>query len=248
MIYDLQKASILKRISAWLLDFILIAILATGFGYLLSLIVDFNGCYDQIVAYEEDYNAHGIESLLVTEEMYNGLSVEAQEYYNSMRAEVYAAVYQCLIRIFLIVSLALFFAYLILEFILPLIFKNGQTVGKKIFSIGVMQISGVRLKNVALFVRAILGKYTLEAMVPIAIVYVFMFFEPSIILLLVIVAIGILQIVLFFASKKFSLIHDVLSSSVVVDMQSQMIFESTEEMVVYKEEVHAKEAEKAEYK
>lgn len=248
MIYDLQKASILKRISAWLLDFILICILATGFGALLSLIVNMDSYYDQLVTYEEEYASHGIESLFVTEEMYNELPAEAQEFYSSVREDVYRLVYQCLLRAFLVVSLALFFAHLVLEFILPLILKNGQTVGKKIFGVGVMQISGVRLKHVSLFVRAILGKYAVETMVPIAIVFVFIFFEPSVILLLVILAIVVLQVVLFFATKTFSLIHDVLSSSVAVDMQTQMIFESTEEMLAYKEEAHAKEVEKAEYK
>ena len=85
-------------------------------------------------------------------------------------------------------------------------------------------------------------------MVPIAILFAFIFAEPSIILLIVIFAIIVLQIVLFFATKTFSLIHDVLSSSVVVDMQSQMIFNSIEEMTAYKEELHRQEVEKAEYK
>ena len=40
MIYDLQKASILKRISAGILDFILTAILAVGACLLISTIVD----------------------------------------------------------------------------------------------------------------------------------------------------------------------------------------------------------------
>lgn len=248
MIYDLQKASILKRFSAFLLDFILICILATGFGALLSVIVDFNGCYDQIVAYEEEYKTHGIETLLVTEELYNTLSADAQQYYHSVRENVYALVYQCIMKMFLIVSLGLFFAFLILEFVIPLCLKNGQTVGKKIFSIGVMQISGVKLKHFALFVRSILGKYTIETMVPIAILFAFIFAEPSIILLIVILAIIVLQIVLFFATKTFSLIHDVLSSSVVVDMQSQMIFNSVDEMTAYKEELHRQDVEKAEYK
>ena len=256
MIYDLQKASILKRISAWLLDFILIAILATGFGALLSVIVNFNANYDSIVAYEQEYIEHGIDTPLVTEELYKTLSPEAQAFHDSVREEVrqgvredvYKIAYQCITKIFLIVSLGLFFAFLILEFIIPLCLKNGQTVGKKIFSVGVMQITGVKLSPIALFVRAVLGKYTIETMVPIAIVFVFLFFEPSIVLLIVVLAIFVLQIVLFFVSKRFSLIHDVMSSAVVVDMQSQMIFESAEAMIAYKEDLHHVEAEKTEYK
>ena len=36
MIYDLQRASMLKRISAWLLDAILLCIIATLMAFLLS--------------------------------------------------------------------------------------------------------------------------------------------------------------------------------------------------------------------
>lgn len=248
MICDLQKASILKRISAFLLDFILIAILATGFGALLSVMVKFNECYDGLVAYEEDYKAHGIETLLVTKEVYEKMSDEAKAYFDSVKQDVFKLVNQSISRAFLIVSLGLFFAFLVLEFVIPLCLKNGQTVGKKVFSVGVMQITGVKLKPISLFVRAILGKYALETMVPIGIVFVFLFWESSIIMFVVLLALIILQIALFFATKTFSLIHDVLSSSVVVDMQTQMIFDSTDAMLAYKEAEHLKEVEKAEYK
>ena len=38
MIYDVQKASMLKRISAWLLDIILLLVLTVGLGALISLV------------------------------------------------------------------------------------------------------------------------------------------------------------------------------------------------------------------
>ena len=40
MIYDLQKASLLKRASAFLLDIILLIVLATGVGLLVSVITN----------------------------------------------------------------------------------------------------------------------------------------------------------------------------------------------------------------
>ena len=39
MIYDLQKASMWKRVSAWLFDTILLSIVAVGFAFLLSTIL-----------------------------------------------------------------------------------------------------------------------------------------------------------------------------------------------------------------
>ena len=46
MIYDVQKANVLKRASGFLLDIILIAVLAVGFMALLSLICDYDGHYN----------------------------------------------------------------------------------------------------------------------------------------------------------------------------------------------------------
>ena len=42
MVYDLQKASMWKRIAAWMFDGILIATLAVGFGLLLSLLLGYD--------------------------------------------------------------------------------------------------------------------------------------------------------------------------------------------------------------
>ena len=43
MIYDLQRASMMKRISAWLLDTILLCIAATLMAYLLSAAFGYDG-------------------------------------------------------------------------------------------------------------------------------------------------------------------------------------------------------------
>lgn len=248
MIYDLQKASILKRISAFLLDFILICILATGFGALLSVIVNFDETFNQITAYEETFKEAGIESLFQTDEQVEALSAEARQVYDENIGGVKFAVSTCISKAFLIISLGLFLTHLVLEFIIPLCLKNGQTVGKKVFGIGVMQITGVKLNNIALFVRSILGKYAVETMVPLSALLIFFFVVNEVMLFILFIAIYIFQIILFFASKRYAFIHDALASTVVVDMQTQMIFNSNEEMLAYKEEQHRQQAEKAEYK
>ncbi|MCX4286727.1 MAG: RDD family protein [Clostridia bacterium] len=248
MIYDLQKASILKRISAFLLDFILLLILTAGFIALLTLIVRFDFYYNQLAEYDKQYKEIGIESITITKEQYEALGAEAKEYYDTTINDVRALMSQCVSRAFMSLSLGLFFSHLVLEFIIPLILKNGQTVGKKIFSVGVMQISGVKLKPVSLFVRAMLGKYAVETMVPLSIVLIFFFIEANALLFILFIALYVLEIVLFFVTKRYAFIHDVLASSVTIDMQSQMIFNTTEEMIAYKEELHQKEVEQAEYK
>ena len=43
MFFDLQKASALKRFSAYLLDLILICVLVTGIAFLMSAVLGFDG-------------------------------------------------------------------------------------------------------------------------------------------------------------------------------------------------------------
>ena len=157
--------------------------------------------------------------------------------------------YSILINLaFLMISIGLLLSFLIFEFVLPIILKNGRTLGKKIFQIGVMQINGVKINTFALFARALLGKYAVETMVPILILGLIILGRGTVVVVIVLFAILIMQIVLIIATKTNSLIHDVLSSTVVVDMTTQLIFNSKEEMIQYKEQVHLAEVEKAEYK
>ena len=62
----------------------------------------------------------------------------------------------------------------------------------------------------------------------------------------VILLVLLLQVVLFITTKTNSFIHDSLASTVVVDFQSQMIFDSIEAKNEYILRLHAEDAEKAE--
>ncbi len=265
--YKLQKASILKRISAFLLDFILICILATGFAALISVIVDFDGKMDKIEQLEAKcFNENGLgdyiklekdqePTLNITEEFYNSMPQQGKDAYDAARKSYkeqsgkdFISDYMYLYGLaFVMVSLGLFFAILLVEFVAPLIFKHGRTVGKKVFGVGVMLVSGVKISPVALFVRSMLGKYAVETMVPVALVFMFVI-QPNIAALVVIAAIWILQLVLVIATKNNSLIHDVMSSTVTVDMATQVIFDSNEELLEFKQRQAAEQAEKAQYK
>ena len=59
--------------------------------------------------------------------------------------------------------------------------------------------------------------------------------------LVLLAALAISQIVIFFATKTFSFLHDLLAGTVSVDISTQMIFESEEAKVAYIEEKHAEE-------
>ena len=90
-----------------------------------------------------------------------------------------------------------------------------------------------------LFVRTVLGKYAVETMIPIMAVMMLFFGNLNIVVLGIVLILSVAQFVLFLATRKHSLINDLLADTVAVDMASQMIFNSTDELVAYKAKLQA---------
>ncbi|MDE7158607.1 MAG: RDD family protein [Clostridiales bacterium] len=267
--FELRKIGIVRRASALLLDLILLAVLSTGFMFLISLMCnyraeeqlsmqnyaaweDFRKEYVPGVAahygftYEQDENGDnysikkdGKDSSLneLMDWLYKseGNESEVKEAYDAYMAlpsvgEVnmqYRYVYNLL---FMMTSIGILLAYIVLEFVLPIIFKNGQTVGKKVFGICLVRPNCVKITNLSLFARTILGKYAIETMFPVLLVFLFLFGGLGVLAVILLGALAILNIVLFFACKNRTPIHDLLASTVAVDMRLQMIFASDEEL------------------
>lgn len=254
MIYDVQKASLLKRFSAFLLDFILLCVLTSGFAFLLAWITDIDGytetlqsCYDQC---KEQF---GVDVTSITQEDYDKLPKEKQEQYDAAfdwlnnNPDAVKAYNMSIALPLLITTISILLSYVVFEFVIPLCLKNGQTVGKKVFSLGVVFNNSVRISTFALFVRAIFGKYTIGTMFPVALFMLILYGQMGLLALILIAALLILQIVLVIATKNNCFIHDILANTVVVDLQSQMIFDTTQELISYKEEVSRAQAEKKQY-
>ena len=67
--FDLQKASMLKHVSAWLLDVILLSVLATGFALLLSAAFGYDNYNDNLQRYYTEYEQlYGIDFNISDEE------------------------------------------------------------------------------------------------------------------------------------------------------------------------------------
>lgn len=253
MIYDLQKASLLKRISAAILDLILLCILAVGVASVMSGVLDYDGNYDTLEAcyakYEQQY---GI-TLGITEEEYNNLSAEQQQLYldamEAMNADEEALkAYNLMIYLSLIImTVAVFLSYLVLEFAVPLLFGNGQTVGKRVFAIAVMKSDGVKINAVSMFVRTVLGKFTIETMVPLLLIMMMFWGAIGIIGPAVVLGILLIEIVLMITSHTNATIHDTLAQTVAVDLHSQLIFGSESELMEYKKRVHEEMVRKQTY-
>ena len=63
----------------------------------------------------------------------------------------------------------------------------------------------------------------------------------------VIALVLITQVVAVCATRTHSAIHDKFSRTVTVDFSSQKIFDTVEEMIEYKQRIHAESAEKTDY-
>ncbi len=253
MVYDLQRASMWKRISAWLLDTILLVIMVTGFMWIISSI-------DRYDRYEADYNKYIKNyqekydtNFSYTREQYEALSETDRARYD----EAYKAfaedkdvlyTYNMVINLTLVnTSLSILFAFAVLEFMVPLFLKNGQTVGKKVFSLGVIRTDGVRLTPLQLVVRTFLGKFTIETMIPVLLIIMIFFNTIGFTGVIVIFAILAFNCGLMIATRTNSCIHDVFAVTVVVDLPSQMIFDSHEDLIRYKEEYAAEKAARSQY-
>lgn len=238
--FDIQKASVLKRISAGILDFILLIVLSVGCAVIVSLICDFDGHIKNYENYLSKYqNEYNIDFSFVGSDEYNALSEEEQSAYKEQCEKAYQALiadtlamkeYNLVMSLTIVItSIGIFLSFMILEFILPLILKNGQTIGKKVFGIAVMHTNCVKIRSVALFIRSILGKYVIETMIPVLILIMMYFNVIGIVSIIVLAGILILEIVVYFVSKNRSLIHDILAKTVAVDLASQMIYSTEEE-------------------
>jgi uncharacterized RDD family membrane protein YckC len=196
------------------------------------------------VQYEERY---GITTN-ITQEDYDKLSESDKAKYDaaedafSKDPEV-VKVFSILMNLsMIIVSMSLLVAFVLTEIVVPILFKNGQTLGKKIFGIAVMRIDGVKLTAPILFIRTILCKFTIETMIPVILMIMLIFGTFNITGAVVILLILGFQIILICATKTNSAIHDAISGTVVVDMSSQMIFDTPEALEEYKKKIHAEAA------
>ena len=280
--FELRKIGIVKRFSAQLLDVILLAVLATGFMYVISLICnysaeeelathnytvweDFRKTYVGDVAaqygftYEEDGDnytikkdgeASSLDALVSELKKSEGKDEATKEAYDVFvtlptAAEVnaqYSYVYNLL---FMMTSIGILLSYIVLEFILPIIFKNGRTVGKKVFGICLVRPDCVKITTLSLFVRTFVGKYAIETMFPVLLVFLFLFGGLGLLAIILFAALELLNIILFFALKNRTPIHDLLAGTVAADMKLQMIFQSEQELIDKKTLKHTETVEKS---
>ena len=255
--HDLQKAQLGKRIMSGLFDGILLATLAVGIAVLLSFCLGYDAQLERYSAILEGYEQqYGIDLQIPTEE-YQQMAASDKAAYDAaydaidtaLRQDTeYTALNVKLLNLrMMILSFSLLAAVLVIELLFPLILGNGQTLGKKIFGIGIMHIEGIRITPVQVFVRAVLGKFTIELMLPVYILLLTFGGGLGIVGIALLAALLIAQIVCLVITRTNAPIHDIFASTVAVDFASQRIFEDREDRDNYIKAIHAERAARADY-
>lgn len=244
---EVQTAGMWKRISAALLDLVLLFALAIGVAWFLSWALGYDANVQKlegtIQSYEQTY---GVD-YDITQEAFDALTDAERAKYDeasqalSQDAEANRLYSLLFSHTLLIVTFGLLIPTVLLEFIAPLLFKDGRTIGKKIFGLAVMRENRVRITPTLLFIRAILGKYTIELMVPVLAIFMMIFLGMGLVGVIILGGLTVLQIVFLCSSPMRPVIHDKLSGTVAVDYASQKIFDTYEDLLEYQKRIHAEE-------
>ena len=253
MVYDLQKANMWKRISAWMFDTILTAIVAIGVAILLSGLLGYDKTSRQMDEIYDTYSTlYGVD-FEISQSDYQTLSQEELQRYEAvteaMNADAQAVeVFNRLVRLSLLVTtLGIFFAILIWEFLIPLKLGDGQSLGKKIFGLCLMRSDKVKVSNLQIFARAVLGKFAIETMIPVYIIEMIFWGTMGLVGPIILFVLLIAQCGSLIATQTKSALHDLIAATVVVDRNSQMIFKTPEDLIEYQKQVAAELAARATY-
>lgn len=253
MVYDIQKAGMWKRIAAWMFDSIMTGILAVGVGLLLSALLGYDAHSETLDAAYARYEAEYGVVFDISQAEYEAMTeAERESYdiaYDALVAddEVLYAYNMVLNLTLLITTLGILLAVMVWEFLVPLLLGNGQTLGKKIFSLCVIRSDGVKVNNMQLFTRTLLGKFTIETMIPVYILLMLFWGTVGLMGTLILAALLVAQCICVAVTRTNSAIHDLLAGTVVVDFSSQMIFRTTEDLIAYQKKVAAERAARQTY-
>lgn len=253
MTTELQKASLLKRTAAGIFDFIILCILAVGIAWLLSWVLGLDAHQTTLDEGYARYEAQYGVTFDISQEEYEALSQQEKDNYDaayeamSADEEVLHSYNMVLQLTILVTTFSILLAMLVVEFAVPLILKNGQTVGKKIFSIALVRTDGVKLNSLQLFVRTVLGKFTLETMIPVYMALMIFFNAIGVTAILILGGLLLAQTICVAVTRTNSMIHDLLAGTAAVDMSTQMIFRSTDDLIRYQQRLHAEKAARSAY-
>ena len=257
MSFSLQKASFWKRISAYLFDSVVLGVLILGLFIASVSIAKVDNYLDKLNAFRTQYATELNIDLNISQEEFQQMTEDEKKEYNEKYSLVNKKMaenkavqelnVQIITRVLVSVTVSVLVADLVYYFIIPLCFKHGRTLGKKMFGLAVIRTNGVKTSTPVLFIRSMIGVYAIETMFPIMLVIMRLLGLLGSLGFIVIGLLGILQIVVMIMSKTNSCIHDLLTDTVVVEFSSQKIYETEEQLIEEQKALAAEKAAQTEY-
>ena len=224
-----KNADLIKRFAAWILDNLLIVVMVVGCCVSMSKLVGYEQNSQMLDAVFAKYETQYGVTFDVSEEAYMAMTDGEKANYDaayealSTDPEALQGYGRMMGMTLIIAAVSFFLPLFVWEFLMPLCLGNGQTLGKKVFSLSVVQKDFSNVSGKQLFFRSILGKYAIETMIPVFIGLLFFWGAISLASLGILLALVCTQFLFVTMSKNRTAIHDLLAGTRVVDTGSLVI-------------------------
>ena len=238
-IYTPKKAKRIKRLAAFMIDVICIIIVFTGVLYLAATISNYANMSAEL---EQLYIDLGVKIPGEKEGQYVFCEIGNKECEDALKTLYGMDEFYVLfdgVQNFLIYGPigSLFVSLLIFELIVPLILKNGQTIGMKLFNVGLISKNDIRVKPLQIFVRFLFGKFIINGIVPLlGILYIFVSDGAGITGAMLLLLFLIANLACYGVGKNYTFVPDTLSGVYPIDMQEQIFFDSEAQLMAAKAE------------
>lgn len=243
---EFYKAKPIKRLAALMIDLVMLIAITAGIWIGMYTAMDYDSYVQEFQGYIDEYaQKHDVDLSIPSNELQN-YPEDVQKKYNEALLDLNdnkqaMASYAQQFKINMLAAMVgLFVAFVILEVMIPLILKNGQTVGKKIMGLCVMHKYHVRVGFMQIIYRSILGKYFIGTLIPVAMLIMKNYGVMGTTASLIMAVIAMVQGFIVLMSQANCGIHDKLFNTVVADFKQQYIFDTWDERCDF-EEAYEKE-------
>lgn len=209
----------LRRIGAFLIDFILTILVALLVSVPAKAITSYNPTVSKMDSTFESIAAkHGI-SLNITTEEFNAFTEEQNRAWEDTFTEISeneeaTALYDRYVRLSIIITyVSLVIAVLLSEVVVPLFFRNAQTVGKRLLKLVVVNRDSDPISLATLLVRSIFGKLLIEYGLPVFFYFGIVFGGGHSFGFIGFMMLVVAQIMCVLLTKDRRAIHDFLAST-----------------------------------
>ena len=216
-----------RRFGAFIVDLCLVVVLTVIIALPLRSISGYAATSDKMNAIFDRIAAeHGVD-INITNQQYNALPDEEKLAIDAAledisedteAAELYAKTVRLL---FIVIFSSLLVSVVLLELVLPLIFKNGQTIGKKLMRLQVERRDGEPLNLVTMLLRSITGKFFIDYGLPVFFFLSFIYANAGRTPLIGLLMLTLGQIVSIAVTSDRRALHDIIAGTVVVPVALQ---------------------------